>query len=197
MLLDEPLAAIGLADRGTVAAAIGRALEGRSAIIVTHDRQTAAALGDRVAVLIDGAIRQIGLPSEVFALPDDDAVAAALGIANVMTGEVMETDGALVALKVGPLVVWGIGDPQASGRALFGAETVTLYAGDRPDSGSARNTWPGTVAEIRPEGYLVEVLVDCGPTVVALVTPGAVAGLNLRAGDAATVAVKATAVRIL
>lgn len=197
MLLDEPLAAIGLADRGAVAATIARALEGKSAVIVTHDRQTAAALGDRVAVLIDGTVRQVGPPAEVFALPDDDVVAGALGIANVMAGQVMDADGALVALKVGPLVVWGVGDAKASGRAVFGAETVTLYAGDHPNSGSARNSWSGTVSKIRPVGQLLEVLVDCGPTVVALVTPGALAGLDLRAGDAASVAVKATAVRIL
>ncbi len=197
MLLDEPLAAIGLAERGAVAATIGRALEGKSAVIVTHDRQTAAALGDRVAVLIDGTIRQVGPPSEVFALPDDEVVAGALGIANVMAGEVTDSDGGLVALKVGPLEVWGVGDPQASGRALFGAETVTLYAGDHPDSGSARNSWSGTVTQIVPVGQLVEVLVDCGPTVVALVTPGALDGLGIAVGDLASVAVKATAIRIL
>ncbi len=197
MLLDEPLAAIGLADRGAVAATIGKALEGKSALIVTHDRQTAAALGDRVAVLIDGTIRQVGPPSKVFALPDDEVVAGALGIANVMTGEVMDSEGGLVSLRVGPLEVWGGGDPQASGRALFGAETVTLYAGDRPDSGSARNSWSGTVTQIVPVGQLVEVLVDCGPTVVALVTPGALDGLGVAVGDLASVAVKATAIRIL
>jgi molybdopterin-binding protein len=197
VLLDEPLAGVGLADRSVVAAIIGRALQGRSAVIVTHDRQTAAALGDRLAVLIDGAIRQIGSPTDVFSLPEDNEVAAALGVANVLTGEVMDSDGVLVALKVGPLVVWGVGDPRASGRALFGAETVTVFTGEQHTTSSARNNWSGTVVEIRPVGHLLEVLVDCGPTVVALVTPGGLAGLGLTRGDAVAVAVKATAVRIL
>jgi molybdopterin-binding protein len=197
VLLDEPLAGIGLADRPVVGAVVDRAIEGRTAVIVSHDRQTAAALGDRVAVLIDGSIRQLGSPAEVFALPADNDVATALGIANVMTGEVMDTDDALIALKVGALVVWGVGDPNATGRALFGAETVTLFADDHPQAGSARNAWSGKVTDIRPVGHLLEVLVDCGPIVVALVTPGAMAGLGLGVGDSAGVAVKATAVRIL
>jgi len=197
VLLDEPLAPIDLADQGPVAAVIKRALDGRTAIVVTHDRQTAASLGDRVAVLVDGLIHQLGPPGEVLALPADEEVAAALGISNVMAGDVIEVDRGLVALDVGGLMVWGIGGPEPVGRALFGAEAVTVYAGHHPDVGSARNTWPGTVAEIRQVGHLVELLIDCGTLVAALVTPGAMVGLDLRTGDAATVAVKATAVRIL
>ncbi len=197
MLLDEPLAAIDLADRRRVAAVIDRSLAGRTAVVVTHDRETAAALGDRVAVLTDGSIRQVASPAEVFALPASAEVVEAVGVANVLRGEIVETDGTLTALAVGPLVVWGMGEGDGIGRAVFGGEAVTVFAGPGDHSSSARNTWTGTVTDVRTVGSLVELVVDCGATVVALVTPGAIASLGLAAGDQATLAVKATAVSIL
>ena len=199
VLLDEPVAALDVSDRASVAALVNKALGERSAIIVTHDREIAAALGDRIAVMVDGRIRQVGTPQEVFTQPADEIVAGALGIANVLGGEVMEIDGPLIGLKVGPVVVWGLGEGSegASARAIFGAEAVTVYAGTSPNAGSARNTWEGTVEEVRPAGRLIEVLIDCGPRVAALVTPGSMEALGLAAGSKATVAVKATAVRVL
>ncbi len=199
VLLDEPFAPLDARDRMAVAGAVGAAIGDRAAVIVTHDHDEAALLGGRVAVMVAGAVRQVGPPGEVFALPVDDEVAAAVGIGNALRGEITTIDGGLVALAVGGLVVWGLGDgePGQAGVALFGAEAVTVYAGARDDAGSARNAWSGTVAELRPAGRLVEVLVDVGARVAALVTPGSLDALALKPGSAVTVAVKATAVRVV
>jgi molybdopterin-binding protein len=197
VLLDEPMAPIDAADRQRVIAVVKEQLARRTAVIVTHEHRTAAALGDRVAVLVDGGVHQVAPPSVAFALPGSEAAAAAIGISNVIDGEVMEVGDGLVALEAGPLVVWGMGTDPAVGRAVFGAEAVTVFAGDHPDAGSARNTWAGTVTEIRQVGTLVELVVDCGPTIVAMVTPGALTGLGTGPGDPVTLAVKATGVAIL
>lgn len=199
LLLDEPLAPLDARDRQSVTGKIAEELQGRTAVIVTHDQRTAAALGDRMAVMVGGRIRQTGTPSEVFALPADDAVAEAVGVGNLLEGEVSEVAGHLVGLKSGPLVVWGIGAGAegSNGRALFAAETVTVFGGHRADAGSARNTWNGTVEELRPSGALIEVLIDCGPRIAAVITPGSLGALDLEVGTPVTVAVKAAAVRIL
>ena len=197
VLLDEPLAPIDAADRRSMLALVDQELADRAAIVVTHDRDTAAALGDRVAVLIDGAIHQVGSPGDVFSKPATEDAAAALGVANILSGELIDAGDGLLSLKVGPLVVWGMGGAPAVGRAVFGGEAVTVYTGGHADSGSARNTWPGTVTEVRELGALVEVVVDCGIPIVALLTPGAVDGLGLETGGNVTLAVKATAVSVL
>ncbi len=199
VLLDEPLAPLDARDRMAVARTVADALGDRAAVVVTHDHDEAAILGDRVAVMVDGSVRQVGPPDEVFALPADDEVAAVVGVGNVVTGVVASAEGGVAALRAGTLEIWGIGDaaPGAAGVALFGAEAVTVYAGAHDDPGSARNAWPGRVAELRPAGRLVEVLVDAGARVAALVTPGSLEALGLEPGAAVTVAVKATAVRIV
>ncbi len=198
VLLDEPLAALDVQDRMDVARELVAALTGRGAVIVTHDRDVAAALGDKVAVMVDGAVRQAGPVAEVFALPASEQIASVIGTANVIHGQRSGSIHPLVALDVGGVEIWGIGSLEAGsqGRALFGAEAVTVYLGAAA-TGSAQNHWSGTVAQIRSLDRLLEVVVDVGVRVVALITPGAQAALDLHPGREVTVAVKATAVRVV
>jgi molybdopterin-binding protein len=198
VLLDEPLAAIDRRDRELVESVMVESLADRAAIIVTHDREVAAVLAHRVGVVIDGEIRQLGDVATVFTLPDDDDVAAVVGIGNVVGGRVASTDGALVAVNVGEATVWGIGEhpPGREVTVLFGAETVTVYAGDAP-TGSARNAWAGSVSQVRPAGRLVELVVDVGFPVAAVITPGSLEALGVEVGGQVSLAVKATAVRVV
>lgn len=89
LLLDEPFASLDPALRAEVREAVLDVLResgGPGVVVVTHDVDEAAALGDRVAVLLDGAIAQSGPPAEVFARPATVEIARFLGTTNVMTG---------------------------------------------------------------------------------------------------------------
>jgi molybdopterin-binding protein len=196
VLLDEPLAPLDLRDRETVASVIADALAGRSAIIVTHDRDTAAMLGDRMAVMIDGKIQQIGEVAEVFATPSNDTVAAIVGVSNVIDGEVIARRGALVEVEWGDHRFFALGDHQAGTKVkvLFGGEAVGVHKELMGES-SPRNLFPGVVTEIRETGRLAEIVIDCGSTVVALITPGSLDALDLAPGSEVHVSVKATAAR--
>jgi molybdate transport system ATP-binding protein len=198
VLLDEPLAAQDERDRMKVAEVLVDELGERGAVIITHDRDEAAALGDRMAVMIKGRLLQEGPVAEVFSLPATDEVATAVGIGNVVDGDVVDTDGVLTSLQSGEMTIWGIGEvPVGSrARAVFGAEAVTLFVGRDGSGGSARNRWVGRVVELRELGRLVEVVIDAGSKVVALVTPGSQEVLKLGPGADVTLTVKATAVRV-
>ncbi|MGE0124101.1 MAG: ABC transporter ATP-binding protein [Vicinamibacterales bacterium] len=89
LLLDEPFASLDPALRSEVRDAFVRVLfenQGPATIVVTHDVDEAAALGDRVAVLLEGGVAQSGPPAHVFARPATFAVARFLGTTNVMAG---------------------------------------------------------------------------------------------------------------
>lgn len=199
VLLDEPLAALDVADRLDVAAALVGSLNGKGAIVVTHDREEAAVLGERVAVMVDGTIVQEGPVAEVFSLPVDDRVARAVGVANVLDGIAGVSEDSLSSVMVGSLHVWGVGDlaEGSAARVLFGAEAVTLFAGHDATAGSARNRWQGRVAALREAGRLTEVIVDAGSPIAALITPGSREALHLAPGAAVTLTVKAAAVRVI
>ncbi|MDP2622379.1 MAG: ATP-binding cassette domain-containing protein [Actinomycetota bacterium] len=197
VLLDEPFAAVDARERAAVGRVVSGALGGRTAVVVTHDRDDAVMLADTLAVMVDGRIRQVGPIRDVLGLPADDAVAAVLGIANAHAGRVTAADGPLVVVDVGGAKIWGVGDVEGDAVALFGAETVTVFAGREGSAGSARNRWVGRVDQVRELGRLVEIVVDAGFPVVAVLTPGSADALGIRAGAQVTLAVKATAVRVV
>jgi molybdate transport system ATP-binding protein len=199
--LDEPFSEIGAADLDTVRAVVAGALAGKTVIVVTHDRADAAALGDRLVVMVDGQVRQIGTVDEVFAVPADEVVAAVLGTANLLAGSVCESTEGMVAIETAGGIVWGMGEAEVGSAAvaLFGAESVTVFSGPDATQGSARNRWSGTVVALRPVGRLIEVDVDTGGgnRVVALLTPGSVDALGTAVGIQVTLTVKAAAVGVV
>ncbi len=201
VLLDEPLAPVDAEDRPGVAALVTEAIGDRGAVIVTHDLETAAALGTHMAVLVGGGLRQQGRLGEVLSRPVDARVASVVGVSNLWEGVGMaETmKGGFGGARIGDIHVWGVGSVEIGGlcRVLFRAESVALL---RPGgkTGSVRNRWPGTITEIRRGGRWVELMVEVGGAdVTAVITPGAMEELELEVGSEVLAAVKASAVRLL
>ena len=203
LLLDEPLSALDAATRAHLRHELRRALIGGGvpAIVVTHDRTEAVALGDWMAVMIDGRIRQAGPVQEVFRHPADAHVAQSAGVENVLPAEIAAREGGLLALRVGgaelQAVDNGEGLPTGAGTvfACIRAEAVALSR-DPIRGSSIRNRLAGRVRAVVIEGPLARVELDCGFPLVALVTAQSAADLNLRPGDEICAVVKATAVHV-
>ena len=85
LLLDEPLSALDEPTRLRVRDDLRRMLAGvqMPAIVVTHDRTEALALGDSIAIMIEGKLRQAGPVESVFDFPADAEVAAAVGVETI------------------------------------------------------------------------------------------------------------------
>jgi molybdopterin-binding protein len=144
-------------------------------------------------------VLQVGPAQEVLLHPGGDDIADVLGFRNVLSGTVVKADGPLVQVACSGLMVWALGK-QASGsdvRVTFGAEAVTLHSVAAPSADlardSARNHWLGPVRTIEEVGRLVEVVVDVGQPVAALITTGSMEGMSIAVGDQVALSVKATA----
>lgn len=105
VLLDEPFSNLDPALRAQVRSDVRRILHdaGVTAMLVTHDQEEALSIADRVAVLLDGEIAQIGTPREVYQQPSSQAVASFLGDAQFLEGVVedraMDTSFGTVTLR--------------------------------------------------------------------------------------------------
>ena len=90
LLLDEPLSALDPATRSTVRRELCEILRklDLTTIIVTHDREEAFELADRIAVLVDGKIQQHAIPEEVYERPANLTVARFMG-ANILNARVL------------------------------------------------------------------------------------------------------------
>jgi molybdate transport system ATP-binding protein len=200
VLLDEPLAALDLPLRDPMRREVRQFLRSLDvpSVVVTHDRVDALTLGDRMAVLSGGHIRQVGPVQDVFSRPADQAVAASVGVETVVPGEVVESTDGLVTVHIGASLL-RVAHDAAAARSVFvciRAEDVILETSQRGEV-SARNQLPGRVTAMQPEGGVVRVTVDCGFSLNALITRPACEELRLTDGSAVTAVVKATAVHLI
>ncbi|MCA1828584.1 MAG: ABC transporter ATP-binding protein [Myxococcales bacterium] len=200
LLLDEPLSALDAPSRAELQIELRRVLEQQKipAIVVTHDRVEALALGDRLAVLTAGEVRQFGRVAEVFASPSDAAVARVVGTENVAPALILKRAEGLATISIGSveLVALDPGGAENDAFACIRAEDVLLEP-PGPGETSARNELPGVVITVTPEGPLVRVVLDCGFRLVALVTRRSADRFRLAPGRNVAALIKAPSVRLV
>jgi len=136
LLLDEPLSNLDARLRLEMREEIRRIhAETRiTTIYVTHDQKEALSLADRMAVLRDGVIEQVGGPREVYCQPASRFVADFIGESNWLPGEVLSaaTKQLVVKTAVGELIVDALAGPFRGARVWLGfrPEAVTIGRGE-------------------------------------------------------------------
>ncbi len=87
LLLDEPLSNLDFRLRGEMRRSIRRVCKaaGVTAVYVTHDQNEALSTADRIALLVEGRVEQVGTPRELYESPRTEAVARFVGEANILT----------------------------------------------------------------------------------------------------------------
>ena len=199
LLLDEPLSSLDAAARLRTRRELRALLAGAGvpSIVVTHDRTEAIALADWMAVMVEGRILQTGPIREVFARPSTAQVAEAVGVENVLPAEIVSRAAGLLRLRVGGATLECLdGGESAPLLASIRAEDVALSR-DPAAASTQRNRLHGVVRAILVEGPLARVELDCGFSLVALVTAQSAADLNLLAGESIAAIVKTTSVHLI
>jgi molybdate transport system ATP-binding protein len=201
LLLDEPLSALDAPLRLRLRADLRRWLASLEipAIVVTHERIEALALGDSIAIMIAGKLRQSGAVERVFDCPADAAVAEAVGVETISPARVISREAGLMRVMIGPttLVAVDIPDPHAEVFACIRAESVTVERDPSGNPTSARNHLPARIESVTPEGPLARVVLDCGFRLTAIVTRQSQEEMGLRAGGRVVAVVKATSIQIV
>jgi tungstate transport system ATP-binding protein len=203
LLLDEPFSALDQPTREELLDDLAQALRdtGVTTIFVTHDRAEALRLGERVAVMMGGSIRQVGTAAEVFAAPVDEEVAAFVGVETIVSGRLQSLVDGLATIDVGSAAVQAMAPSLDSGSevlvCLRPEDVILEPAGLDSHPTSARNHLRGTVRRITTIGGQVRVVLDCGFTLVALITKQSLEEMRLDAGDGVVASFKATAVHVI
>jgi molybdate transport system ATP-binding protein len=200
LLLDEPLSALDGPTREELRGELRRILEesGIPAIVVTHDRIEALALGDRMVVLTEGRVRQVGAVDEVFTAPADAEVARAVGTENVLAVRLVSRSAGLVKVRAGALELTALDSGQLEDEAFACIRAEDIILEEAPGaSSSAQNLLLGSVATRIDEGVLARVGIDCGARLVALVTRRSADALGLFPGKPVAARVKAPSVRLV
>jgi multiple sugar transport system ATP-binding protein len=172
-LFDEPLSNLDAKLRVAMRAEI-KALHQRlktTTVYVTHDQVEAMTMADRIVVMHDGRIEQIGEPLQLYDHPDNLFVAQFIGSPsmNVVSGRVKRTNGA-AAVDTGDGVLWPLQhSPGADGQQVaYGVRPGDLTL----TSPGAANAVTGEIVVVEPTGAETELLIQAGQAQLILVTHG-------------------------
>jgi putative spermidine/putrescine transport system ATP-binding protein len=137
VLMDEPLSNLDAKLRLEMRAEIRRIhdLIGSATIYVTHDQEEALSLADRIVVMRDGAVRQVGTPTELYARPAHADVAEFMGYRNVLSARVLDGSG------TGDVQV-SVGGAALKGVAVERSPTGQAIVAVRPDDLKPANDGP-------------------------------------------------------
>jgi len=156
LLLDEPLGALDAKLRKALQIELKALQEevGITFIYVTHDQEEALTMSDRLAVMSNGRIEQIGTPVEVYEEPSTAYVADFLGVSNLMSA--MGDGGGRVRLGDFQLVA-DRGDTSARGRIRIVIRPERVRLEDHGTPGD--NRIPGMVERVLYVGSIIQVVV--------------------------------------
>jgi spermidine/putrescine transport system ATP-binding protein len=203
LLLDEPLGALDAQLRKHLQLELKTVQEsvGITFVYVTHDQEEALTMSDRIAVMRDGRVEQVGPPREIYSSPASAYVASFLGSANVLDVEVLGPDGPDVMVRSGALTMRVEADSRAvlvgRGKVVVRPERLVLRPGGGGEPGA--NSVTGLVDRIvylGPATHVVVRLSDGQTLLAAMPNTGATA-LALDTGSAVEITVPRDAARLL
>lgn len=177
LLLDEPLANLDAKLREEMRFYI-RSLQqefGITTVYVTHDQSEALVLADRIAVMKDGVLQQVGTPTDIYQRPGNAWVADFIGLTNLVPGVITDREGSRVLVDTDLGVLSGTGSDglRTGDQVLLSIRpeslritsgTDTAHPGDTLD-GAERNRLVGVVRERAYLGNLVDYRIEVGERV--------------------------------
>jgi spermidine/putrescine transport system ATP-binding protein len=199
LLLDEPLGALDAKLRKALQLELKALQEeiGITFIYVTHDQEEALTMSDRLAVMSNGRVEQIGTPSDVYEEPTTAYVADFLGVSNLMDASVTGAGAGGAAVRLGEsdlVAAQGDIDMRGDVKIVIRPERVQL----EPAGTTGQNRVPGMVERVVYVGSIMQVIVHLAPgqTVQAWVQNKGEA-LPYTQGEAVVVHLPADALRVL
>jgi len=199
LLLDEPTANLDPTSTARIEELISQIIRQYNTTIImsTHDMPQGQRLADRIAVLINGEILQIGDSSETFISPRNREVAEFVGVENIWDGVITSNDEGAVSIDIDGKVIEAISDYPVGGKVYICVRPENITLALTRASSSARNSFAGEITQVVSHGPLTRIEVDCGFPLVALVTKRSTEELNLEGGNKVYATFKATGVHII
>jgi tungstate transport system ATP-binding protein len=202
LLLDEPTANLDPVSSELIEDLIIRINKERHTTIIlsTHDMIQGQRLADRIGVIMNGKIAQVGTATDIFYQPQGHDIARFVGIDTVLKGTVTANDDGHATIAIGTTIFEALTilPPHTPVTLYFRPEEVTLsHAGTTAQKSSVRNQLAGRIAKMVPFGPFIRVTIDCGTPITALITRRSCTELGFTIGTEVVAGVKATAIHVL
>ena len=168
LLLDEPLSALDAKVRVSLREEI-RSIQkdlGITTIFVTHDQEEALSISDRIVVMHNGKVEQVGTPFEIYNHPSTRFVASFVGTLNILNARV--DDARLGTLTIDGQKVIASGVPRDMASGTIHSVALRPEALSLNGAGGGRNRLSGTVEEVDFLGAVVRIRVRLKETALSM-----------------------------
>lgn len=198
LLLDEPLSALDPPTKQPIMQMFQDLHKelGITILHVTHDREEAMVMADRIAVMNEGKIVQVGKPSVIFRQPKSEFVANFVGVENIFTGK-PERAGRITKIKVKALDIFTtqtLPPNRQTANVALRPEDIIITLEKIPSS--ARNSFNGKIKSITDKGAIIQLNIDIGIEVIVYITHQSFVDLGLNIGSEVVISFKASAVHV-
>lgn len=198
LLLDEPLGSLDPPTREELSKEIKKIQKrlGIKVLHVTHNYSEAVQLGDRIAILRQGQIIQVGKPLEVFGKPNSEFVANFVGSKNIFSG-ISESEKGIYKVRVNDKNIEAIAGKEGEVKLCVRPEEI--FVSKSPIKTSGRNSFNGEISEITHLGSIVSLNIEVDDELefLAVITEASMKEMNLKIGSEVYIAFKATAVHLI
>lgn len=196
LLMDEPLSALDKQTKDELIKELKRINKTFNITIVhvTHNFDEALMLADRVGIMRDGKIAQVGDTNEIFRKPADKFVADFVGVENVIEGLAQQGNENLTVVDTGNIQIYSAEPKFGEVHVSIRPEDVIL-ASQKVET-SARNVFKGKINEINDRGTLIKLVIDIGEPLVVFMTRQSFLDMELNINKEVWTYFKASAVHI-
>lgn len=172
--------------------------KGKTIIMSTHDPLEAIKYADRIAVLNNGQITQIGTPNEIFIAPKDEFTALFVGYENILYGKAeLDKSTGLSQITVGDLIITASSQQEGEVKVCIRPESIGIVKEPAKNT-SYRNTFKGIIENIRELGNICHLIVKCkSEKFLITITDLSRKNLGLEVNSEVFINFKATDVKIL
>ncbi|OKY78930.1 MAG: ABC-type spermidine/putrescine transport system, ATPase component [Candidatus Methanohalarchaeum thermophilum] len=196
-LLDEPVSALDVPTQEKIIDELKKIYRETEITIihVTHSREKAVRLGERIAIMKEGEIKQTGNSSKVFREPNSEFVANFVGAENIFNATSKLNNGTAKVKLKDEIEIEALSNREGKVKACIRPEEIMVSK--TPIDSSGRNMLEGEIIEISERENTMQLKVDTGIELVVTITKKSYADMNLKVGEKIHLAFKATAVHLI
>jgi len=196
LLIDEPLSALDPQTREGVQQQLRQLHKALRITIlhVTHDFEEAIALGERIAVIGEGQLKQVGTPQEIFRRPNSEFVARFAMTRNIFSGNAEKGNNGDTLLQINGTQIVIASDVCGAHNASIRPEDIIIST--EPIKSSARNCLCGTITQVLDKGSILYITVDVPPQFSCMVTRHSFEEMELQEGKRVYLTFKASSVHL-
>jgi len=196
VLLDEPLSSVDPETKSSILEYLRRVHKetGVTIIHVTHDHLEAAAVAERMGVIRDGKIVQVGAPTEVLENPSTEA-SSIFDAENWIKGKVVRKESGIALIDVGGNIIEALTD--RTGQVILHIKPEDVLVSKQAVTSSARNQISGIVTEITDLGATVRLRITGETRITTIITKRSFFEMQLNIGSLVLTIFKTTSIEVL